>query len=609
MFQHQHWYARGVSRGVIHSGLLLALLGTACQGMVSSSPTDGGPVGRGGAGAGANGGGPPLGGTGGSSGGGGAAGNAVACVPETDSACTGTEVLAAKRLVRLTFNQIANSVRALLGAPLAEKIATDFELTDATHRWFPPLSNPREGTVITDSPWDIGDRIAQAAAKHVADNFATVTGCSGTTATDACAQTYVRTFAAAAFRRPLTTEEASDVMKVYTDVKGFGGTIPEAAQFGVYAALESPAFLYRTEFGSGATTMGALSPYELASAISYFLTDGPPDPALLDAAAKGALSTEAQVRTHVTRILASDEAKTNLHGAMMGYFAIPALESILIDPGQNPLWNDGLRSSLYHESELFLRDALWKGKVVDLLTSRRSTINETLAPLYGVAWPPADVTLDKDGFGPVELPANRAGMLTQGGFLVARARPMAGSVIGRGLLVNAAFLCNLNPPFPAALTGEIDAATALLANATEKEKAAFRADKTRACAACHPNFDPYGLALENYDTLGQYRSTDDQGRPIDAQVTLPPKLGCASANGAVDLAGKLAAGNAFATCLAKNVLGFALAETTVGAGTTSCATRNVVSRFNAAGEGTFTSLVREIAVSQTLAIRNPGGAQ
>lgn len=170
-------------------------------------------------------------------------------------------------------------------------------------------------------------------------------------------------------------------------------------------------------------------------------------------------------------------------------------------------------------------------------------------------------------------------------------------------------MCNVNPPFPTALAGEIDAATALLAGATEKEKAAFRADKSRACASCHPNFDPYGLALENYDTLGQYRTSDEQGRPIDAQVTLPPKLGCASANGAVELAGKLTAGNAFATCLAKNVLGFALAENTVGAGTNACATRAVVDRFTAAGEGTFTSLVREIAVSQTLAVRNPGGAQ
>jgi hypothetical protein len=102
-------------------------------------------------------------------------------------------------------------------------------------------------------------------------------------------------------------------------------------------------------------------------------------------------------------------------------------------------------------------------------------------------------------------------MLTQGGFLVARARPMAGSVVGRGLLVNAALVCNVNPPFPESLAGEIEAANVLLADATEQEKAAYRADRSRPCATCHPNFDVYGLALENFDTIARYREVDDKG--------------------------------------------------------------------------------------------------
>ena len=128
------------------------------------------------------------------------------------------------------------------------------------------------------------------------------------------------------------------------------------------------------------------------------------------------------------------------------------------------------------------------------------------------------------------------------------------------------------------------------------------------CAACHPNFDAYGLALENFDTIGRFRETDDEGRPIDASVTLPPKLGCGTV-GRLRVAALLATSGAFATCIAKNMMSYALAQMTGGDGTNSCATRNVIDRFNAAGEGTFTSLVREIAVSQTLAVRNAGGAQ
>jgi hypothetical protein len=406
----------------------------------------------------------------------------------------------------------------------------------------------------------------------------------------------------------MTTDETADLDKVYTDVKALGSSIQESTQFAIYSVLDSPSFLYRTEIGDAAATAGPLSPYELASQLSFFLTDSAPDAPLLDAAARGQLSTEAQLRAQVDRILATDAAQQNLHDAMMSYFAIPTLETIVIDSGTNRLWNDVLRSSMYHEADLFLRDVLATGKLADLITTRRSRINEALAPIYGISWPPAGVTPDADGFATVDLPDTRAGMLTQGGFLVARARPMAGSVVGRGLLVNAAMLCNVNPAFPTELAGEIAKATALLADATEKEKAKFRADKTRPCSNCHPNFDPFGLALENFDTIAQYRTTDSLGRVIDAAVTLPPSAGCTQVNGAVEMAAAFAQENTFTNCMVKNVMGYALAQTTIGASTNSCANRAVVDRFNAAGDKTFTSLVREIAVSQTLTVRNAGDA-
>jgi hypothetical protein len=548
----------------------------------------------------------------GGDGNGGGGGNETTCTPALTAACTGTEIQASKRVVRLTFNQFVNSIRSLLGTTIADQLANNanYSIVDSTHRSFPPLSSPREGVNITDNVWDTADRMAQDVAKYVFDNFGAVTSCTGANVTDTCAQNWVRGLAAKAYRRPLDATETTEINKVYADVKaltGPPGTIQEATQYAVYAALSSPFFLYRTELGAEApSAMGKLTPYELASQLSYFLTDGPPDPTLTAAAAANTLSTEAEVRAHVDRILATDAAKTNLHDAMMSYFAIQALETIVV---QDPTFTNPVRSSMYHESDLFLRNTLWGGKLAELLTSTKSPINETLAPIYGVSWPPAGVTLDADGFGVTQLPATRAGMLTQAGFLVARARPMAGSVVGRGLLVNAALVCNVNPPFPESLAGEIEAATVLLADATEQEKAAYRADRSRACATCHPNFDVYGLALENFDTIARYREVDDKGRPIDAHGTLPPKLGCETVNGAVELASKLTTTDAFAACIATNTMGYALSQTTGGTGTNSCATRAVIDRFKAAGEGTFASLVREIAVSQTLAVRNAGGAQ
>jgi hypothetical protein len=290
---------------------------------------------------------------------------------------------------------------------------------------------------------------------------------------------------------------------------------------------------------------------------------------------------------------------------MFGYFAIPNIEAVVIDTNVFTTWNEGLRNSMEHETDLFLQDMLWNGKVNDLLTSKTSYINATLAPFYGAALPAAGTT-DADGFGKVMLPSTRAGILTQGGFLVARARPMAGSVVGRGLLVNAAFLCATNPAFPAALASTIDMVTMMLADQTERAKSDYRR-MTAPCMGCHPNFDPYGLALENYDGIGRYRTVDDKNRPIDAAVTLPALAGGAMVNGAVDLGQALASGGVFANCVAKNLFNFALAETpATPLATNACAIRNVSDTFTASGDGTFSSLVRGIAISSTLATRTGG---
>jgi hypothetical protein len=600
------WRRNARVLGIVHAALVAMVVFPACQGKIGDARTGtGGTTGGGGTGSG-NG----PGNTGAAnSGGGGTTGGAGATGP---GPCTGDPVLVQKRLVRLTFNQVTTSIRAVLGNAIADKIANDpvfaADLLDSRHRGFPPLASPREGSVITDQTWATGDQIAQEAAQYVADNYATATKCS--TATDSCSQSWLRALAASAWRRPLTTDETADLDQLYVSLKDttkVGVTIQQATQFATYAILEAPQFLYRTELGSDATATGSLTSYELAEELSFFLTDGPPDAALTAAAKNGQLGTTADVSAQVDRILATDAARTNLHDAMFGYFAIPNIEAIVIDTNVFKGWNDGLRNSLEHESDLFLADVLWSGKVTDLLTAKTSYLNATLAPYYGLpSFPPAGATLDADGFGKVALPDNRAGILTQGGFLVARARPMAGSVVGRGLLVNAAFLCATNPAFPTSLASTIDMVNMQLANATEREKADYRKNNGP-CSGCHPSFDPYGLSLENYDGIGQYRTVDDMNRPIDASVTLPALAGGAMVANAVEMGKALAAGGGFAKCVAKNMINFALAETpATPIATDGCAVRNVSDPFTATGDGTFASLVRGIAISTTLASRTGG---
>lgn len=547
----------------------------------------------------------PEGSTGGSSGTG-ASGAGGASFPPLEG-CNGPETSATKRIVRLSFNQIANSVGALLDTAFGTKVVSDFELLDAEHRAFPPLQSPREGNSLTDQSWGTVDRIADAAGKYVLDNFDAVTHC-GAAPTDACAQQYLVGLAQKVYRRPLTPAEQTRIDTLFTTTlrASAGATVNEAVQYGVYALFQSPQFLYRTEFGPDWRVDGALSSHEVASMLSYFLTDSTPDQALLDAAAQGKLATQADIGLQVERILQTDGAKVNLQGAMMSYLSYPNLESQII---QDDAFTGDMRRSMYREAELFLTSTLWTGKLDDLLTSRRSYVNATLAPIYGVtAFPPAGAALDAEGFAQLDLPANRTGLLTQAGFLANRSRPDETSVVGRGLLIKNAFLCTETPPPPESIVDAINMVTMVNANASQRELANIRGS-TAPCNGCHLTFDAYGLSLDTFDVLGRYRDKDHQGRPIDPSVMLPEQVGGGTAKDIVEVAQKLVLSGAFGKCMSQNLVNYALADVSAGAATIdSCAVARVAQIFGTT-DGSFPALIKSVAVSAAFGSRSKGVAQ
>jgi hypothetical protein len=527
-------------------------------------------------------------------------------------ACDGGTVIDSKRLVRLSFHQISNTIRALFDSTLGQKIDTDFEIGSeaAIARTFPPLASPREQGVISKTIWPLNDQIAAAAGNYTLANLSTITGC-GAAPTDECAQGFVKTFAEKAFRRPLTEAEVASLLTVYTEVKAQFTTVPEAIQHSVYAIMQSPQVLYRTEFGADAKQAGPLTSYEIASELSYFLTDAPPDQALLDAAKQNQLTTPEQIGPHVDRILATPSARKNLEGAMFSYFKLDNLASVKIDDegftnGTAAKPYTGIRESSYREAELFFEKTLWNGPLDGLLTSKKSAINTTLAAFYGITLPTTPA--DENTFLEVELPANRAGLLTQAGFLASNSRPDVPSVVARGLVINAALLCATNPPFPTdqATLDKIASAKTQFADATERAQYEYRIT-TPPCLGCHLNFDAYGLALDTYDAIGRYRTVDPQGRPIDPTVKLPGSAGGAIAKDTIEMQSQISATPGFAACVSKNMLAWALAE---GSQLTpsSCAAQKVAQGFGA-GDKTFSTMLREIAISEAFTNRNAGAAQ
>ena len=203
--------------------------------------------------------------TGGAGGAGGGTATGAGGMVVTPQPCSGEEVIAPKRLVRLSFNQLANTVRSLLGNEFGDQVVATYGIGDATARTFPPLLSPREGLALVDQKWGVGDNVANAAGAYVFGHFAQATGCA--TVTDTCAQQFLARFAEKAYRHPLSSTESAGITQLYSDLKATlqdpaaptTSPIQDAVQYAVYAIMSTPAFLYRSEFGSSATSEGTLT--------------------------------------------------------------------------------------------------------------------------------------------------------------------------------------------------------------------------------------------------------------------------------------------------------------------------------------------------------------
>src|SRR5262249_35799786 len=154
----------------------------------------------------------------------------------------------------------------------------------------------------------------------------------------------------------------------WTEMLAANATLAEALGYGVYGILSSPSFVYRTELGADVSADGPLTAYELATALSLFLTDGPPDTALLAAAASGALRQPDQIRAHAMRLLQSLEARANLENALVKYFSLTKAPAVVLNPEVTPglTVTGGMQSSILHEGELFMHNLLWSGPLESL---------------------------------------------------------------------------------------------------------------------------------------------------------------------------------------------------------------------------------------------------
>ncbi|MGH8309783.1 MAG: DUF1592 domain-containing protein, partial [Steroidobacteraceae bacterium] len=319
--------------------------------------------------------------------------------------------------------------------------------------------------------------------------------------------------------------------------------------------LQAPDFLYRTEFGSAAAGADRieLSPYELASAVSFFLLDSIPDESLWRVANDGSINDARVLSAEVDRLLTLPRVRVNLNRIFLAWLG--AGRVITADKPVDPTWDVDLRWRVLRETALFIDDVLFApgGDLNALLTSRRAFVDGRVAELYGV---PGVIGADPV---PVLLPeAQRAGILTRASLLGALGRPLTTDIVHRGLFVRRVLLClpDVAPP-PAEIVRRIQNETMAL---PERRTADFRADDP-VCSGCHSRIDPFGIPFEIYDTSGRFR-TEADGEPVRAAAAIEFS-GDADGlvDGAVELSERLAQTPRVSECVTSQLVSYALGRT------------------------------------------------
>lgn len=448
-------------------------------------------------------------------------------------------------LILLSELAFVNSVRALVGDTVLEgRIVPEAETKVFTQKGL--VANT--SLVSTRLDW------AEHASEQLEGRILEVTGC--TEGDVACARTYLGAFMRRAYRRTVSDLELDDLMTVFAT--GAETSFDIGVKLAVEAVILSPSFNHRTEYGT-ATADGSfrLTPHELASSLSYLLTDSLPDEELATAADAGTLTDPVELVRQLDRLLEDEGVRNSVEKTVLSAWNMGNIFGKDKDPGLYPQFSAALASQMYHETELFLKDHLWdpaKG-LNSVLTSRSTFLNESLATIYGVPFTGAA----PNEFVPTELPADqRAGILTQASFMTSLSRTDSTSVVARGLFINGPLMCFPKVPSPPeAAIAEIEAQ--LEEDLTERERAEHRA-VTSPCSNCHSQFDAFGLLLESYDALGQFR-TSEGGIAVDTAVEVINK---GDMDGlypdVIAFAEEAAQGAEFSQCLTRHMLVYATGE-------------------------------------------------
>jgi hypothetical protein len=396
---------------------------------------------------------------------------------------------------------------------------------------------------------------------------------------ESCATTIINTLLPRAFRRTVTAAEQTDYLTLYKTVRALNASVTFAS--GVAAVLEAvlqaPEFLYRIEMGMtdpANPSIKKLTPRELATRLSYFFWQTMPDATLTTAADGNMLSTPAQVTAQATRLLNDKQSHPTVAFFFDNVLPLPILTDLARDKDTFPTFSPTIGQQMRQETQRTIEyeifenttaapgSAFMPGSWPALLTAPYTFVNQALFNYYGAGAFSGTTSLTGTTLQKVNLnTSQRLGVLLQGAVMAGTTTTNLTNPVLRGSFVINKLMCRglglpTDPDTLAKATTPVP-----YTGWTSRERYSAHAAQP-VCKACHQFLDPIGLALENYDAVGLYRTTEHatingetRDTPIDASGGVPGVAG--TANGGVDLVKLLATSEEMNTCFATHWIEFA----------------------------------------------------
>ncbi len=312
------------------------------------------------------------------------------------------------------------------------------------------------------------------------------------------------------WRRPVSDQEVDQFIGLFAKYRPGFATFEEAMVEVLATALATPEFLYLTQrVGTDETQSTArISDLEFASRLSVFLWSSIPDDELLQLAEKGTLREPEVLTAQLKRMLADPRSRRFSQNFVEQWLGLDRMNSV------THVTDSSLREAMLEEPVAFFDEVLRQNhSIMDFIHSDYAMLNERLAAHYGIP----------KVYGPhfrkvaITPQTNRGGVLTSAAIMTMNSDGKDSHPLKRGVWILKRVLDDPPPPPPPNVP-EVDLTDPEILKMTLKERIANHRSKP-ACISCHAKIDPWGIAFENYDALGAFR-THVKNVPVDASSEL-----------------------------------------------------------------------------------------